>query len=137
MAKKEYYMVRVDKNGMWTPCEYRRVTCNELDMLLDTYGKNVLGLCSNGSNSAMAMWAYFKSKICGGCYGDMINAYRLLTDDSKSLVDREHELRHMWDKYQELWRIRYFGSVENYYLEKAKESKEHFNTYYKDTETCQ
>ena len=133
MAKKEYYMIRVDEYGNWTPCKYRKVTGDELDKILNTYGKNVLGLCSNGKNSAMIMWAYFKNIISSGCYEDMINAYRLLSNDNKSLVDREHELRHMWDNYQELWRIRYFGSVENYYLEEANDAREFFERY-KDVE---
>ena len=30
MTKKEFYMVRVDENGLWTPCKYRKVTREEL-----------------------------------------------------------------------------------------------------------
>lgn len=124
--KRESYMVRVDKFNKWTPCEYRSVDADELDKILEEYGKRVMSICSNGQMGAMAMWACFKSRINGGCYSDIINAYRLLTDDSKSLVDREHELRHVWQEYEELWRIRYFGSVEEYHLQKAKEAKEEF-----------
>ena len=122
--KQESYLVRVDKFNKWTPTEYREVGAEELDGILEVFGKRVLDICSNGSRGSMAMWACFKSRINGGCYGDMINAYRVLTDDSKSLVDREHELRHSWNEYEELWRIRYFGSVEEYHLQKAKEAKE-------------
>lgn len=132
MAKKDFYYVRVDEHGNWTPSSYRRVTADELDVLVDKFGKIVLSICSRGAQGAMAMWACFKSRICGGCYDDMINAYRLLTGDSKSLVDREHELRHAYENYQELWCIRYFGSVEEYHLKKAEESREHFNRYIKE-----
>ena len=134
MAKKEYYMVRVDENGIWTPCKYRKVTREELDKLVEDYGKKVLALCSNGNIGAMSMWACFKSRICSGCYSEMINMYRLLSNDNKSLVDREHELRHMWYQYEELWQIRVAGSVADYYLKKAEESKEHFENYYKEDE---
>lgn len=129
MVKKDYYMVQVDENLIWTPCKYRKVTCDELDSILDTYGKKVLALCSNGKIGAMTMWAYFKNQISGGCYGEMINAYSLLTNDNKSLVDREHEFRHVWNIYEELWKIRYFGSMENFYLERVKEAKEYFENY--------
>lgn len=124
--KRESYLVRVDQFNNWTPIEYRKVDAEELDSILDVFGKRVLDICSSGNRGSMAMWACFKSRINGGCYGDMINAYRVLTDDSKSLVDREHELRHCWEEYEELWRIRYFGSVEEYHLQKAKEAKEQF-----------
>lgn len=75
------------------------------------------------------MWACFKSRISSGCYGDMINAYSLLTDDYKSLVDREHELRHAWYHYMELWQIRYYGTVEEYFLKQAATAKEHLSKY--------
>lgn len=134
MAKKDYYYVRVDEKGVWTPCKYRKVTREELDKILDNYGKRVLALCSNGTIGAMAMWACFKSRICSGCYSEMISMYQLLSNDTKSLVDREHELRHMWYQYEELWQIRVAGSVENYYLNKAEESKKHFENYCKEDE---
>ena len=127
--RREAYFVRVDEFNKWTPCKYRKVDADELDKILEEYGKKVLEICSNGQRGAMAMWACFKSRINGGCYGDMINAYRLLVDDSKSLVDREHELRHAWEEYNELWRIRYFGSVEEYHIQKAKEAKEQMEKY--------
>lgn len=123
--KNEKFFVQVDQYKKWSPGKYREVTCDELDELLEHFGNRVLRMCSNGSEGAMAMWACFKSNINGGCYSDMINAYRLLTDDSKSLVDREHELRHAWNEYKELWQIRYYGTVEAYYLEQAQKAKEY------------
>lgn len=129
MAKKDFYYVRVDKKGLWTPCKYRQVTREELDKLVEDYGKKVLVLCSNGTIGAMSMWACFKSRICSGCYSEMISMYQLLSGDTKSLVDREHELRHMWKQYEELWQIRVFGSVENFHTKRAEEAKEHFENY--------
>lgn len=134
MAKKDFYYVRVDEKGLWTPCKYRKVTREELNKLVEDYGKKVLALCSNGTIGAMSMWACFKSRICSGCYSEMINMYRLLSNDNKSLVDREHELRHKWYQYEELWQIRVAGSVTDYYLKKAEESKEYFENYYKEDE---
>lgn len=127
--KKDFYYVPVDKYGNWTDTEYRRVSREELDKLEEKYGRAVLKICSNGNIGAMAMWACFKNVIDGGCYGDMINAYRLLADDHNSLVDREHELRHAWNHYEELVRIRHYGTVENYYLERAKKAKERYEKY--------
>ena len=132
MAKKDFYYIRVDEKGLWTPCKYRKVTREELDKILDTYGKKVLAICSNGTIGTMSMWACFKSRICSGCYSEMISMYQLMSNDTKSLVDREHELRHMWYQYEELWQIRVAGSVENYYLNKAEESKKHFENYYEE-----
>ena len=132
--KKDFYFVSVDENNKYTSCQYRKVTREELDKLIDVFGKRVLEICSNGKEGAMAMWACFKNQINQGCYSDMINAYRLLADDSKSLVDREHELRHAWCEYKELTQIRYYGSVEEYYLKKAKEAKERFERYAKTEE---
>lgn len=129
MDKPEFYYVRVDERGKWDPCKYRKVSRDELDRLVDDYGKMVLRMCSNGTQGAMSMWACFKNSIFGGCYSDMINAYRLMSGDSKSLVDREHELRHAWNQYEELYRIRYHGSVEQYHLKRAKEAKERFEKY--------
>lgn len=121
--EKNTFLVRVDIYGKWTPTDYRKVTKEELDELIDTYGGKVKELCSSGERGAMTMWAYFKNKIDKGCYSDIINAYRLLNDDSKSLVEREHEFRHLFDQYTELWRIRHYGSVEKYHLAKAEEAK--------------
>lgn len=129
MGKSKRYLVQVDANKKWTPCTYREVDEEELDAILDYYGGTILRIVSNGNKGAMAMWACFKSRIAGGCYSDMINAYRLLSDDSKSLVDREHELRHIWNQYEELWRIRYYGTVEAYYLAKAEKAREYFDKY--------
>ena len=129
MSEERKYLVQVDKNGYWASGKYREVSKSELDDLVDAYGKKVLSICSNGSTGVMSMWACFKSRISGGCYSDIINAYSLLSDDTKSLVDREHELRHAWKEYEELWRIRYFGSVSEYYIAKAKEAKEREESY--------
>lgn len=127
--KQDYYYVRVDERGKWEPCKYRKVTCDELDKLVDDYGKTVLRMCSYGTQGVMAMWACFKNCIDGGCYSDMINAYRLMSGDSKSLVDREHELRHAYKQYEELYRIRYYGSVEQYHLKMAEEARERLCKY--------
>lgn len=129
MAEQKEFWVQVDQYKKWTHGVYRKVTKEELDALLEHYGGTIMRIVSNGSKGAMAMLACFKSRIYAGCYSDMINAYRLLTDDPKSLVDREHELRHLWEQYVELWRIRYYGSVEAYYLERAKEERKHFERY--------
>lgn len=129
MHKQETYLIQVDAYKKWTPGTYRAVSKEELDDLLDYYGGTILRMVSNGQNGAMAMWACFKSRIAGGCYSDMINAYRLLSGDMKSLVDREHELRHLWCQYEELWRIRYYGTVEAYHLDRAKKAKEYFEKY--------
>lgn len=123
------YWIQVDEHKKWTPCKYRKVTKEELDVILDHYGAMILRIVSNGNKGTMAMWACFKNRICGGGYSDLINAYRLLTDDSKSLVEREHELRHLWNQYEELWCIRYHGSVENYYIEQAADARAHFLKY--------
>lgn len=120
------YLVRVDKYGQWNDSEYREVTTEELDTLISKFGDNALSICSRGNEGAMVMWAYFKNIICRGCYEDMINAYRLMSHDSKSLVEREHELRYAYERYRELWQIRYYGSVEKYYLKKAEEAKHTF-----------
>lgn len=131
MSEQKEFLVQVDEYKKWTPCVYRTVTMDEMDALLAHYGGMVLRLVSNGTQGAMAMWACFKSNINGGCYSDMINAYRLLTDDSRSLVDREHELRHLWNQYKELWQIRYYGTVEAYHLKRAAEAKERLDRYAK------
>lgn len=130
--KNEKFLVQVDQNKKWSPGEYREVTREELDELIECFGNRVLRMCSNGKEGAVAMWACFKSAINHGCYSDMINAYRLLSDDPKSLVDREHELRHAWNEYQELWRIRYYGTVEAYYLEQAQKAKEYRERHMKE-----
>ena len=137
MPKQKEYLVQVDAYKKWTPGVYRKVSADELDALLDHYGRMVLHIVSNGTKGAMAMWACFKSRINGGCYSDMINAYSLLTDDTQNLVTREHELRHLWNQYEELWRIRYHGTVEQYYLDRAAEAKERFEKYNPREETNQ
>lgn len=129
MNEQKQFWVQVDAYRHWTPGTYRAVTKEELDDLIDHYGGTILRLVSNGKQGAMAMWACFKSNISGGCYSDMINAYRLLTDDKKSLVDREHELRHLWKQYEELYRIRYYGSVEAYHRRRAAEAKVYYERY--------
>ena len=98
--RQEKYFVRVDQWKHWTSDKYREVTADELDALIEHWGKEILSIVSNGRKGVMAMWACFKSRINGGCYSDMINAYQLLTDDHQSLVDREHELRHKWKEYE-------------------------------------
>lgn len=132
MEEKKFFRVPVDNHDKYTPCSYRTVTKEELDKLLEKFGNRVLQICERGNLGAMAMWAVFKSRICCGCYSDMINVYRLLSGDNQSLVDREHELRHAYREYEELWQIRYFGTVEEYYLEHAREAKEHFEKYAKE-----
>ena len=109
------YFIRVDVYNKWTPCEYRKVSKEELDNILEDYAGKLKSICSCGERGAMTMWAYFKNKLDKGCYSDIINAYRLLCADNKSLVDREHEFRHLYDQYRELWQIRYYGSVEEYH----------------------
>lgn len=124
MQKNTRYFVRVDKYGVWTPTEYREVTRDELDSLIIKFGNRVLDICSRGQEGAMIMWAFFKSRIRNGSYEDMINAYRLMSTDHKSLVDRETEIRHLWQQYEELWQIRYYRTVEEYYLKKAEEARQ-------------
>ena len=131
MTDKKEFLVPVDEHGNWTDGKYRKVGRDELDKIVKQYGGKVLSICSNGKNGAMAMWACFKSRINGGCYSDMINAYDLLADDSRNLVEREHELRHLWDKYEELWAIRYYDTLENYYLEQAAMAREYFERHSK------
>ncbi len=126
MDKDTKFLVRVDQYGNWTEDKYREVTRDELDEILTKYSRQLMDLVC-GKSGAMAMWACFKNVTsavsgCGG-YADAINAYRMLTDDHKSLEDREHELRHFWKKYEELKQIRYHGTVEAYYLERANEAK--------------
>ena len=126
MDKDAKFLVRVDQYGNWTEDKYREVTRDELDEILEKYSRQLMDLVS-GKTGAMAMWACFKNVTsavsgCGG-YADAINAYRMLTDDHKSLEDREHELRHFWKKYEELKQIRYHGTVEAYHLERATEAK--------------
>lgn len=127
MHKNNTYRVRVDIHKNWTTNQFREVTSEELDAILEHFGNKVLYLCSNGTQGAMTMWAVFKNRINHGCYSDIINAYRLMSGDRKSLVDREHELRQAWKEYEELWQIRYHGSVEQYYLDRAQEAKEFFD----------
>ena len=131
--KQEFYYAEVNPktNYDWTPCEYHKLTAEQMDEAVKKWGDKVLRIVGNGKEGAMAMWACFKNVINGGCYSDMINAYRLLTDDHKSLVDREHELRHTWNKYYELFKIRYWGSLENYYKAEAEDAKKHFERYFK------
>jgi len=134
MTDKREFLIQVDEYGNWTDGKYRKVSAEELDKILEQYGARVLSICSNGKEGAMIMWACFKSRINHGCYSDMINAYRLLSDDARSLVDREHELRHLWDKYEELWAIRYHGTLENYYREEAEKAREYAERYQKKEE---
>lgn len=126
MEKQTKFLVRVDQYGNWTEDKYREVTREELDEILAKFSRQLMDLVS-GKTGAMAMWACFKNVTCSvsGCggYSDAINAYRMLTDDHKSLEDREHELRHFWKKYEELKQIRYHGSVEAFYLKKVEEAK--------------
>lgn len=129
MSKREFYYVRVDKNNNWTSTKYRKVTDKELDKIIIYFKNKILQICSNGSQGAMTMWAYFKNLTCAGCYNDIINAYSLLSNDYKSLVDREHEFRHLWNQYRELYKIRYYGSVEEYHLAMAKNAKNDFEKY--------
>lgn len=126
MDKDFKFLVRVDQYGNWTEDKYREVTRDELDAILVKFSRQLMELVS-GKTGAMAMWACFKNVTsavsgCGG-YSDAINAYRMLTDDHKSLEDREHELRHFWKKYEELKQIRHYGSVEAYYLKRAEEAR--------------
>lgn len=123
MDKDTKFLVRVDQFDNWTEDRYREVTRDELDEILIKYAGQLMDLIS-GNRGAMAMWACFKNVTGSGCYADAINAYRMLTDDHKSLVEREHELRHFWNKYDELRKIRYYGSVEAAYLKRAEEAKE-------------
>lgn len=125
MEKQTKFLVRVDQYGNWTEDKYREVTRDELDAILVKYSRQLMNLVA-GRPGAMAMWACFKNVTsavsgCGG-YSDVINAYRMLTDDVKSLEDREHELRHFWKKYDELKQIRYHGSVEAYHCKMAEEA---------------
>ena len=129
MTDKREFLVQVDEYGNWTEGKYRKVNAEELDEILKKYGDRVLSICSSRSRGAMTMWACFKSRINSGCYSDMINAYTLLSDDPKSLHEREHELRHAWDEYEELWAIRYHGTLEQYYLDEAKKAREHAERY--------
>ena len=120
--EQETFWVQVDEWGNWSPCKYREVTADELDKLIDLYGKRVLQLVSRGREGAMVMWAVFKNRITGEGFSDLSNAYRLLTDDTPCLLTREHELRHAYEQWEELFRIRYYGSVAAYYLHKADEA---------------
>lgn len=126
MGKDIKFLVRVDEYGNWTEDKYREVTREELGKILEKYSRQLMDLVC-GKTGAMAMWACFNNVTsavsgCGG-YGDVINAYRMLTDDHKSLEDREHELRHFWKKYEELKQIRHYGTVEAYHLKCAEEAK--------------
>lgn len=129
MPNLNTYLVRVDNYNKWTPTQYRRVTRDELDEIIQFYGNAVKDICSGGSQGAMIMWAYFKSSIDKDCYSDMINSYQLLANDNKSLVAREHEFRQIYEQYMELWAIRYFGSLDNYYKKKASEAEETLKKY--------
>lgn len=122
MDKEAKFLIRVDQYGNWTADKYREVTRDELDKILEKYSRQLMDLVA-GPRGAMAMWACFKNVAGTGSYADAINAYRMLTDDHKSLEEREHELRHFWNKYEELKKIRYHGSVEAYHLKKAEEAK--------------
>lgn len=126
------FFVRVDENGKWTPTKYRKVGVEELDDILNSYKAELRRICGCGKRGAMTMWAYFRNRIDGGCYSDLINSYELLGEDSKSLVDREHEFRHMFMQFEELWQIRYYSTVEEYYLKKAEEAKDKLNNYLKE-----
>lgn len=128
MAKQDFYYVPVEVNGDWNSCKYRKVSLEELDELLDLYRNKVLEICRNGEKGVMAMWAFFKNTM-GVAYTDMANAYDLLTDDHKSLVDREHELRHEYNHFKELHHIRYYGSVEEYHLVCADNAKKRLGKY--------
>ena len=133
--RQEFYYAQVDpktNDYSWTECKYHKLTLEQMDDALQKWGNKVLHIVSNGKEGAMAMWACFKSHINSGCYSDMINAYRLLTDDHKSLVDRERELRHAWNHYEELWQIRYYGTVENYLKEELERAKERYQRYCKE-----
>ena len=125
MTESKKFLIQVDEYGNWTEGKYREVDAAELDKILKKYGDKVLSICESRERGAMIMWACFKSRINSGSYADLINAYALLSDDPKTLHEREHELRHAWDEYEELWAIRYHGTLEQYYLDEAKRAKEH------------
>ena len=133
--RQEFYYAQVDpktNDYSWTDCKYHKLTIEQMDDALEKWGNKILHIVGNGKEGVMAMWACFKNRINSGCYSDMINAYRLLTDDHKSLVDREHELRHAWNHYEELWQIRYYGSVENYLKEELERAKKYYQNYFKE-----
>ena len=129
MSEQKEYLVEVDKQKRWTSGVYRSVTKEELDEIIDEYGKKVLQIVGNGEKGAMAMLACFENSIGNNGYKELINAYDLLAGDSKSLSEREHELRNLWKQYKDLWYIRYFGTVEEYYLHCARNAFEHFELF--------
>lgn len=125
--KMESYKVPVDQFYNWTWDRYLEVSEAELDKIIRIYAKRVMDRCE-GPNGAMAMWAYFEEKTNNGGYEAACNAYRLLSGDNKTLTDREHELRRLFEQWRELWAIRYFDSYSNYLREKADDVEQMENS---------
>lgn len=118
---REFYWVPTDKFGNWTPDNEIKMTADELDKIIDKYEGQIYRMIE-GREGAMTMWACFLNHMDKG-YSSAINSFRLLTNDHRSLVDREHELRHKWNQYRELQHIRYYGSSTEYYEHMVEECK--------------
>ena len=117
--KLEYYWVPTDKFGNWTPDKEIKMTADELDKIIDKYEGEIYRMIE-GREGAMTMWACFLNHMQKG-YSSAINSFHLLTNDHRSLVDREHELRHKWNQYRELQNIRYHGSEREYLEDRIKD----------------
>lgn len=126
MNKKKTFLIPVDQYKNWTEGKFREVDLKEMEDILQYWAYKVMELCA-GRDGSMAMWAYFKSRTNNGCYSDAINAYRILTNDSKSLVDLEHNLRHTYDEWRYLWAVRYYGSYAKYQEVKTAAIRKRFN----------
>lgn len=127
-SNNKTYKVPVDPHGNWIENRGGVYILDEetLDKIISKYEGEIYRLIE-GRKGVMAMWACFLNhlSIRGTCsYSSAINAYCIMSDDHKSLVDREHELRHKWNQYEILWKIRYHGSLTQYYEDKLKEKRE-------------
>lgn len=123
---KTTFLVRVDEYGNWTRKQYREVTADELDVILDKYSRKIKNTIS-GNSGAVAMQSCFNSITSG--YESSEGA-----DNAQTPKGCEYILRLLLTRYDELKRIRTYGSVEQYHISKANKARELQKRILKDQE---
>lgn len=123
---KTTFLVRVDEYGNWTRKQYREVTADELDVILDKYSRKIKNTISS-SSGAVAMQS---------CFNSITSGYESPegTDNVQTPKDCEYVLRLLLTRYDELKRIRTYGSVEQYHISKANKARELQKRILKDQE---
>ena len=123
---KTTFLVRVDERGNWTRKKYREVTADELDVILDKYSRKIKNTIAS-NKGAVAMQSCFNSIASGYEYPEG-------ADNTQTPKDCEYVLRLLLTRYDELKRIRTYGSVEQYHLSKANKARELQRRILKDQE---